>query len=94
MWNSAQARPAPGPQPITPPAAAVAAARADGGREAARRGGAGRAARPHSFLWGAGHGGTERPQAELGGAGGSRDNGFHLKGAAGARAAGGGGWKD
>lgn len=51
-----------------------------GGREAARRGGAGRAARPDSFLWGAGHGGAGRPQAERGGPDGGADNGFTLKG--------------
>lgn len=54
--------------------------RRQGGREAARRGGAGRTARPDSFLWGAGHGGAARLQAEQAGPGGGADNGFHLRG--------------
>lgn len=47
--------------------------------QTAPRGGAERAARPDSFLWGAGHGGAVRPQAERGSLGGG-DNGFYLKG--------------
>lgn len=47
--------------------------------QTAPRGGAERAARPDSFLWGAGHGGAVRPQAERGSPG-DGDNGFHLKG--------------
>lgn len=47
--------------------------------QTAPRGGAERAARPDSFLWGAGHGGAVRPQAERGSLG-DGDNGFHLKG--------------
>ncbi|XP_012411164.1 uncharacterized protein LOC105756306 [Trichechus manatus latirostris] len=92
MGSSAYACPAHGPQSITPFAAAAAvaaAARAD--REGRRQsGGAGRAARPDSFLWGAGYGGAVRPQAVKGGPGGGGDNGFLLKGAARDRAASGG----
>lgn len=47
--------------------------------QTAPRGGAERAARPDSFLWGAGHGGAVRPLAERG-IPGDGDNGFHLKG--------------
>lgn len=46
--------------------------------QTAPRGGAERAARPDSFLWGAGHGGAVRPLAER--YTGDGDNGFHLKG--------------
>lgn len=63
-------------------AAAAAAARAAGRAGGGLAWGA-RAARPDSFLWGAGHGGAGRPQAERGRPGRRRGQRFHFSGTAG-----------